>query len=150
MDRAKLRSILLAVTFRNGVRVSTGKRWGGIALSVVVFFGVGVSASGFGVPGALFGTVAVYAFWVLWRHAFGHPDEFWGGLETATPQPAEVPKGPAVEVAQQPPAVEATQQPVTIIVEKKSSAAVWVLVIIVLVVIGVVALGGCSVLLVPA
>jgi hypothetical protein len=47
------------------------------------------------------------------------------------------------------PAVEATQQPVTIIVEKKSSAAVWVLVIIVLVVIGVVALGGCSLVLVP-
>jgi hypothetical protein len=139
MDRAKLRSILLAVTFQNGVRVSTGKRWGGIALSVVVFIGfAGISGGGGG--GLAFGTVAVYAFWVLWRYAFGYPDEFWGYSGTDTPQ--------AVKVADSP-AVETTQQPVTVIVQKKSSAAVWVLVIIVLVVILVVALGGCSLVLVP-
>jgi hypothetical protein len=140
MDRAKLRRILLAATFQNGVRVSTGKRWGGIALSVVVFIGVGVSATGGGGSGLLFGTVAVYAFWVLWRYAFGYPDEFWGHSGTDTPQAVEVSENPAAETA---------QQPVTIIVQKKSSPAVWVLVIIVLVVIVVVALGGCSLVLVP-
>jgi hypothetical protein len=149
MDHAKLRSILLAVTFQNGVRVSTGKRWGGIGISVVIFvIALGLTSSI--EYGLIAGTVAVYAFWVLWRHARGYPDEFWGDSERVAPQPAEVPKSPAVEATQQPPAVEATQHPVTIIVEKKSSAAVWVLVIIVLVVIGVVAFGGCSLVLVPA
>ena len=141
MDRAKMKSILLAMTFRNGVRVSRGKRWGGSGLSVVIFFIVG------GIVSAIAGSpdynllpliVATYAFWILWRHAYGKPHEFWKPSGTDTPQAA----GNL--------AVDTAQQPITIIVEKKSSTATWVLVIIVLVVLGVVALGGCSLVMTAA
>lgn len=113
MDRAKLKRMFLAVTFQNGMRVSTGKRWGGIALSVVIFF-IAILMTSYSGYGLIVGTVAVYAFWVLWRQARGYPDEFWGSSELATPQAVEVPKSTAVDTA---------QQPVTVIVEKKSSGA---------------------------
>ena len=123
------------------MRVSKGRRWGGIGLSVVIFIFVGGTVSAIaGSPelGTLSIIVAIYAFWVLWRHAYGKPKELSGHSETNTPQAAASP------------AVTTAQQPVTIIVEKKSSTATWVLVIIVLVVIGVVALGGCSLVMTAA
>ncbi len=127
-----MKSILLAITFRNGMRVSRGRRWGGIGLSVVIFFIVGGIVS-YSVNPILPLIVAIYAFWILWRHVYGKPTSSFGSPSgTDTPQ------------AVGSPAVTTAQQPVTIIIEKKSSASTWVLVIIVLVVIGVVALGGCA------
>ena len=154
-----MKSILLAMTFRNGVRVSRGKRWGGIGLSVVIFIMVVVITGGGGYS-LIANIVAVYAFWVLWRHTYGKPHEFWKHSETDTPQAVEVTGRPAVDTAHQPitiqavevtgsPAIDTAQQPITIIIQKKSSTATWVLVIIVLLVIGVVALGGCSLVMVP-